>query len=80
MFLLPREFHEDGDGGNDQEVKDHELVHLLPDVSLPALQDNGTHSFRDAWTDTQHTCVCVCDVQGSSHGCSRRDSLNFYRT
>lgn len=42
MFVLPREFHEDGDGGDDQEVKDHELVHLLPDVSLPALHDNDT--------------------------------------
>lgn len=40
IFILPGKLHEDSDGDDDQEVEDHELVHLLPDMSLPALQDN----------------------------------------
>ncbi len=49
IFIPPRKLHEDGDRSNDQEVEDHELVHFLPDMSLPALQN----------TDGISVCVCV---------------------
>jgi hypothetical protein len=35
--LLPRELHKDSDGTDDDEIKDHEFVHLLAHARLPTL-------------------------------------------
>lgn len=37
FHLLPRKIHEEGHGQDDDEVKDHQFVHLLSDLGLPAL-------------------------------------------
>lgn len=35
--LLPRELHKDSDGTDDDEIEDHEFVHLLAHARLPTL-------------------------------------------
>lgn len=43
-LLLSGKLHEDGDGDDDDEVKDCEFVHLLAHPGLPALPTNHRHT------------------------------------